>query len=116
MKNKMYPISREELNKLPQDILEQTLETLKAFDECHITFENGRYHSSTGVCLLAKYPEDFKVIGTVYADDIYTKEERDQNYIESFYDYPAGYTGVRDYKALKEKQIQDIEKRKLGRA
>lgn len=103
MKKKAFIISKEEFGKLPGEIQDKTKETLRAYSEVHVDFYDGEYHVSTGIMLRGQYPKDFKSIGYVYADDVYTLEERTQNYIECFHDYPIWYKGKRDYKALKEK-------------
>lgn len=98
---KLYALSKEQLEALPSDVQTKVLNTLKAYDECSVVFEYGEYHVSTGHCLKAVYADDRKFIGTFYAEDIYTLEERTENYIESFRDYPIWYKGPRDYLALK---------------
>ncbi|GHU36237.1 hypothetical protein FACS1894105_06250 [Clostridia bacterium] len=51
--------------------------------------------------LCSRYPDDFKVIGDVSKDDIYTEDEQIVNYIEEFHDYPYNYRGKRDYDMLR---------------
>ncbi|GHV34244.1 hypothetical protein FACS1894187_04420 [Synergistales bacterium] len=86
---------------LPLRVREQAKDTLRAYSSVHITFANGEYSVSTGICLMSKYPDDFKVIGDVVASDIYTDDERIVNYIEEFHDYPPQYKGTRDYDMLR---------------
>lgn len=100
---KFHPITGEQFEQLPIHIQNQCKDTLKAFNEITITFYNGEFHASTINGIQANYPKDYKYIGVVYQDDIYTEEERTQNYIETFRDYPIWYQGKRDYTALKEK-------------
>lgn len=102
MKNKLYAISKEQLSKLPVEVQEEVKSALRAYDECHITFEYGKYEVSVAVSIKKAYAPDHKFIGTAYVEDIYTLEERTKNYIEVFHDYPIWYTGKRDYKALHE--------------
>jgi hypothetical protein len=99
----MYPISKEDFNKLPLEIQKQCKDTLRAYNEITVTYYNGKYHASTAYGIQAKYPKDYKYIGVVYQEDMYTLEERTQNYIEEFHDYPSWYKGKRDYIALKKK-------------
>lgn len=87
-----------ELNTLPQEVQEKVKNVLKAYDEVHVTFEDGDFYTSTGVALKAAYAKDFEVIGTYRADEVYTKEERMLNYINVFQDYPIEYKGKRNYK------------------
>lgn len=90
----------QDFNALPLSVREDAKDTLRAFNEVHITFSNGEYHVSTGIALLGRYPEDYKVIGDVSRDDIYTADEQIVNYIESFHNYPHNYKGSRDYNML----------------
>jgi hypothetical protein len=89
-------------NELPANVREEIKNTLKAYDEVFVVYEYGKYHVGVGVSLKAKYAPDHKVIGTFYADDIFTKDERAINYIESFHEYPHNYKGKRDYRMLHE--------------
>lgn len=88
------------INKLPENIIKEIKETLKSYNQVNITFYNGNYHVSPGCFIAEKYYKDFCFISMVHKENIYTKEEQDINYIESFHDYPAGYTGKRNYKML----------------
>lgn len=87
-------------NELPQEIQDQVKLTLRAYDEETVWFENGRY--TYGVCIKSKYAPDHKYIGTYYAKDIYTEEERILNYCEEFHSYPIQYKGHRDYDIIKD--------------
>lgn len=86
--------------KLPKEVKEKIRYTLRAYDEAHVTYENGSYKVSVGVALTATYAPDFKVIGTITAKEVYTDDERIENYINVFQDYPIEYKGKRDYKTL----------------
>lgn len=86
---------------LPEETKSQILNTLKAYDSVHVTYANGRYTAVAAVALLAKYTDDYKVIGDAYAVDFYTDEERILNYISCFSDFPYEYRCGRDYMALK---------------
>lgn len=85
-------------NELPQEIQEKVKRTLRAYDKETVWFENGKY--TYGIALKAKYASDHEYIGTYYAKDIYTEEERIINYCEEFHDYPIEYKGKRDYNIL----------------
>lgn len=99
---KIYAISKEMLATLPQEVQERVRQVLKAYDQVNIVYEYGKYNVSTMIGITATYAEDHKYIGNVYADDIYTEDERMINYIESFHDYPIQYKGRRDYRMLNE--------------
>ena len=86
---------------LPNDVQDKARDHLKAFGECLIVFENGRFYTGGEACIKAKYSPDHKVHGYVSAYDIYTPDDRIVNYIECFNDYPPEYKGKRDYKMLK---------------
>lgn len=80
---------------LPESVQQHIKNTLKAYDEETVFFENGQYEY--GVCLKAHYAPDHKYIGTYRAEDIYTEDERIVNYANEFQDYPHNYKGKRDY-------------------
>ena len=88
------------INNLPQEIQDKVLNTLKAYDKVYITYEYGAYKVSIGVALTATYADDFRVIGEVEAQEVYTDDERIENYINEFQDYPITYKGKRDYRTL----------------
>jgi hypothetical protein len=95
-------MNRTAIEQFPAEVQEQILGTLRAFDEVSITFYGGRYWVVSGHCLMGKYPADYKAYGVYYAKDIYTEDERIQNYIEGFHDYPHNYKGKRDYAMLRQ--------------
>lgn len=80
----MKYLSKEELEKLPKELVEEVKGTLKAYDETHITYEYGKYKEMPMIGICANYAPDHKFIGTVRAVDIYTLEERIKNYEEEF--------------------------------
>lgn len=88
------------LNTLPIEVQEKIKNTLKAYDEVHVIYEYGEYHVSVGIALKAHYAPDHKVIGTFKANEIFTQDERIENYINEFQAYPITYKGKRDYKTL----------------
>ena len=100
---KYMAISKEQFEAMfTEEQQDRVKETLKAYDEVHITYQYGEYHFSTGVALTATYAPDFKAVGSVYADDIFTEEERILNYMESFHEYSPLYKGRRNYRMLNE--------------
>lgn len=88
------------LENLPQKTQDEIRNTLKAYNECNVTYEHGEYHTSPHIYLKAAYATDRKFIGTFYAEEVFTLEERTENYIKTFRDYPYWYKGPRDYAAL----------------
>ena len=83
---------------LPIDEQESIKSTLRAFDEVVVFFEDGRF--THGVYLKASYAPDHEYIGTYRADEIFTEDERIENYINEFHSYPPSYKGKRDYKLM----------------
>ena len=71
-------------NELPQEVRNQVLKTLKAYDEVNVIFENSKYEVKVAAVLKMGYDSDFQFVGTYYAKDLYTPEQRDSNYIETF--------------------------------
>lgn len=69
---------------LPDEMKEDVKETLKAFHECTVIFENGKFLTSAGISIKSSYADDHFVCGTYKDDQIYTLEERRANYKECF--------------------------------
>ena len=69
---------------LPQEVKDEALDTLKAYDKVEVEFSNGRYHVSAGTYIAASYPVDHCVFGTYYAKDLYTEDQRKANFKEVF--------------------------------
>lgn len=90
MKRKAYPITKDDLAKLPADVQAKVLDVLKAFNECPVSFEYGAYQVGGGMCIRASYGADHKFIGIAYADDHYTPDERNANFEEVFGYKPLG--------------------------
>lgn len=97
-------MNRTNFNELPQDVQNKIKATLHVYDKAHVVYEYGEYHVSSGICLKAEYAADHKFIGTYTAEELFTEEERIENYINTFNDYPANYKGKRDYQMLKKMQ------------
>lgn len=72
------------LEKLPAEIQEAVKSTLKAFHNCNVYYEYGEFHSSASVGIKSSYNWDHFVCGSYRDVDVYTEEERRQNYIECF--------------------------------
>lgn len=88
------------LNTLPIEVQNEVRNTLKAYDECNVTFSNGEHHVSTNIMILNVYPEDYKYIGDFNKGEVFGAEERILNYVNTFYSYPVEYDGERDYRML----------------
>lgn len=84
-----YEAGKVPFDMLPEDIQNKAKSTLKAFDQVTVEYENGQFHVSTGYCIRASYGYDHTVCGYYKADELFTKEERRQNFIEVFGYAPA---------------------------
>lgn len=80
----MKYLSLKELENLPKELVEDVKKTLKCYDETYITFDYGEYKEMPAIGIYGKYAPDHKFIGTVRAEDIYTLEERIENYESEF--------------------------------
>lgn len=81
---KIYEAGKVPLEELPEDVQREVRGTLRAYDVCHVEYEHGAFHARTCACLQASYPQDHFVVGTYRAKDVYTEEQRRQNFIEEF--------------------------------
>ena len=88
---------------LPAYVQAYIMDILRAYKAVHVTYENGQYSVSTAIGIKSGYADDHRYVGVVYADDVYTRDELLQNYIDSFGDYPIWYDGKRDYAAIRAK-------------
>jgi hypothetical protein len=79
-----YPVP---LEALPNDVQDKVKSTLRAFSEVSVTYENMKFTTSAAICLSARYAYDHMVCGRYKQEEVYTKEERRQNFKEEF-----GYT------------------------
>lgn len=72
------------LEALPEEIQNRVRETLKAFSECSVTYEYGKFTASTAICVKSYYHYDHIVCGRYKQSEVYTEEERRRNYKEVF--------------------------------
>ena len=86
---KVFEVGKMPLNELPEEVQNQIKSTLKAYNRVNVTFEYGKFSVSAGCCIKSHYNYDHFACGEYKADEVYTKEERRQNYIESFGYAPA---------------------------
>ena len=91
-----------ELKYLPKAIQKQVKNTLRAYADCSVVFENGRYLVGGGTTIKTHYADDHEVIGSYRADEVFTETERMENYINAFHCYPIEYKGNRDYQLVKD--------------
>lgn len=104
-------MTKSSINNLPASVQAEVREVLRAYPSVHVYFEYGEYHVSIGCCIKATYGADRKDFGTIIAAEVYTEEERTENYCNSFADYPAGYKGLRDYALMREVKESGYTKR-----
>ena len=84
----------EKLNQLPSETANEIKRVLRAYDECYVTYEYGKFNVSVGITIKAKYGTDYKWIGEFKAEEIYSQEERYQNFKEVFgYEYYGNLKG-----------------------
>ena len=94
---KKYTENTKRFEELPVDVQAEVKRVHRAYDECPVTYEYGRYNVGGGICIKKNYAPDHESIGVYYADDVFTEEERIINYAESFHEYSPLYKGKRDY-------------------
>ena len=84
-------------NALPEDIQDRIKSALKCFNTVYVDFEYGHYKASTMCGIQKVYAPDHRAVAVFNKSDIYSEKEQIENYINVFHDYPANYTGRRDY-------------------
>jgi hypothetical protein len=99
-KNQGEIIMNKKFDLLPPDVQDEVKTALKAYNKAYVIYEYGKYNVSVGVAIKNHYADDHEFIGTYYADDVFSTEERIINYIESFHSYPGEYKGKRDYNLI----------------
>ncbi len=80
---------------LPADTQKKIKDTLRAYDDVSVYFENGEYRF--GTMLKESYAPDHRYVGTYYAKELFTEQERMLNYVNEFQCYPIEYKGKRNY-------------------
>lgn len=81
---KVFKSGEMPLEELPELIQTQVKSVLRAYPRCMVTYEYGKFSVSAGHCIKSNYNFDHYVAGTYLDSDVYTEEERKQNYIEEF--------------------------------
>ena len=56
-------------------LMAEIVNALSAFDEVYLIYEYDEFHVSTGIALQAVYAPDFHFIGTIKADDWFTRDQ-----------------------------------------
>ena len=87
---KIFKAGEMPLEELPTEIQTEIRDTLRAFSEVYAEYEHGRWHTTTCVCVRAEYADDKFSAGRYKANEVYTLEERKQNFFEEF-GYHAAY-------------------------
>ena len=72
------------LTDLPEDVQAEVKKVLRAYDRCNVVYENNKFSVGTGCCLKSTYAWDHFVVNEYKAHDVYTPEERRQNFVEEF--------------------------------
>lgn len=67
-----------------EEVKAKIKEVLRAYDKVYVTYENGKFQVSTFIGIRSSYSEDHFFCGEYKAKEIYTFEERKQNFIEVF--------------------------------
>jgi hypothetical protein len=80
----VYEVGKMPLTELPAEIQAEVMDTLKAFPSVTVTYEYGKFTTSACVGIKARYHFDHFVCGKYNDTDVYTEEERKQNYKECF--------------------------------
>ena len=88
------------LSVLSEEDKKKAMNILKIYDKVYIYIEDGVYHITTNIFIKSSYSSDHKFLGEIKVDEVYSLEERTENYIESFHDYPIWYKGKRNYPEL----------------
>lgn len=86
---------------VPAHIVDEAVETLKAYNEVFITREYGEWKCSTGICFKSNYPED-SLLYIVKAKEVFSKKEMDLNLINVHGEYPHNPEIKRDYASFRE--------------
>lgn len=79
---------------LPLDVQDEIKDLLKSYDKVHVIYEDKKYWFSLTTAVTDHYAFDTgRYIGTYYADDVFSPDERILNYVNSFHSYPVEYIG-----------------------
>jgi hypothetical protein len=76
-----YPVA---LEVLPEETQNEVKNTLKAFGEVTVTYQNRKFDVSAAISVTSHYAYDHMVCGRYLQENVYTREERRQNFLEEF--------------------------------
>lgn len=79
-----YEAGKVPFEMLPKEVKDEALDTLKAYDRVRVEYAGGEYKVTTGCCIASRYAYDQCVCSVYYAKDLYTEEERQENFKEVF--------------------------------
>lgn len=72
------------LDDLPEKVQDEAKGVLKAYNRVNVIYEYSTWHVSASICVKSSYGNDHFFAGTYYASEVYTEEERRQNFFEVF--------------------------------
>lgn len=81
---KIYEVGSVPFEDLPEAVKDDIKNILKTYHTVYVHFECGHFHTGAWYGIKASYPADYFVVGEYKDTEIYTLEERRQNYIEVF--------------------------------
>ena len=79
---KVFDLNKMPLEKLPENTQDKVKEILKAYNKCNVVYQKGHFEIHVGTYLSKHYAFDYFTCGTYTAEEVYTEEERKQNYKE----------------------------------
>jgi len=100
------------LNNLPQDILDEAKEMLRGEDTVVNVIRWNRKIRVVGHVFPYEHSMDEELLLTIHETDVFTDEERAENYINYYLKYPSWYKGLRDetmLQRMKEEMEYDAE-------
>lgn len=81
---KVFKPGKMPLEELPELIQTQVKSVLRVYPRCTVTYENSKFSVSTCTCVRSTYDWDHFVAGVYKDNEVYTLEERRQNFKEEF--------------------------------
>lgn len=81
---KVFKAGEMPLEELPKEIQEEVKSTLRAFHSCTVSYEHSKFSVSACTCIRSTYDWDHFVAGVYKDNEVYTLEERRQNFKEEF--------------------------------
>jgi hypothetical protein len=81
---KAFEVAKMPLEELPDEVQQKAKSILKAYNQVNVVFEYNEFSVSASTCIKSSYHWDHFVCGRYFAKDVYTEEERRQNYQECF--------------------------------